>query len=303
MNRREARQCLTGPIPSICTPFLSDGSVDYAGLRNIVAFCIDAGTSTLLLTAGDSHYLCLSDEEILEVTRVTCRQAAGRASVIAADRFHATGRAVEFAKQVRPLGAAMMMCMPPDWAGSCTPRTLAEHYAAVATVLPVMIVTNVFIPRGADFGLETVRRSMEASKNIVAVKDDMCGDFARKLCLLAGGELAIIAGGQKINHMNMWPYGVDGYLSTFLSFKPEIARRYWKAIEADDIPAARQIIREYDVPLFDYLLPHRGGFDAPMHGIYELFGLCGRWRRPPYCSATDEEMERLRGFLTDRKLL
>jgi hypothetical protein len=33
------------------------------------------------------------------------------------------------------------------------------------------------------------------------------------------------------------------------------------------------------------------------HGAQEIFGIAGRWRRGPYHSLSDAEMEQLRGFL------
>ena len=98
IDRQKAREALTGPIPSLHTPFTKDGDVDFDGVRAAVEFAVDAGARTMLLTAGNSHYLCLSDEEIAEITKVVCRAAAGRLMVVAADRLHATRRAVDFAR-------------------------------------------------------------------------------------------------------------------------------------------------------------------------------------------------------------
>jgi dihydrodipicolinate synthase/N-acetylneuraminate lyase len=103
--------------------------------------------------------------------------------------------------------------------------------------------------------------------------------------------------------MLLLPYGVDGYLSTFITFKPEIAWRYWAAVERNDLAGARAVIRDYDMPLFDYLIASPGSFDAAIHGIYELFGLAKRYRRPPYHSLTDKQMEELADFLRRRKIL
>ena len=303
MDREMVREHLTGPVPSIRTPFLRDGTIDFNSLRNIIEFVIAAGAKTILLTAGDSHYECLSDEEIVEVTRVTCEQTAGRAMVVAADRYHSTARAIALARYCKELGADVFMCLPPDWGNACTPGTLAEHYAAVAKVMPVMIVTNVFIPHGETFGLRTVELALDRSENIVAVKDDFCGQFARKLGLMAHGRCALFSGGMKQNHLNMWPYGCDGYLATFINFKPEVTHRYWAAIEAKDLPAARAVIRDIDMPFFDFVFSLPGGGDAGIHGVYELFGIYQRWRRPPYYSLSDAEMDKLRGFLKGLDLL
>ena len=296
-SRDEIREALTGPVPSIRTPFTRHGDVDFDGLRRVLDFCLDAGGRTMLLTAGDSHYLCLTEAEIAEVTRVTVEHVAGRAMVVAADRYYGTPAALRFAREVRDLGADVLMLMPPDWGASSTPEGFAEHYAAVSEVMPVMIVTNVFLPRGDAFGLKTLEVTLDRAPGVAALKDDVCGAFARKMGLLVNGRWAVISGGQKQNHLNNLPYGCDGYLSTFMAFKPEIARRYWSAIEAGNTAEAVAVIRDIDMPFFNHIASYPGGFDACMHGYQELAGLAQRWRRPPYHSLADEEMERLKAFL------
>ncbi|MFC1526370.1 hypothetical protein ACFL6X_06125, partial [Candidatus Latescibacterota bacterium] len=91
--------------------------------------------------------------------------------------------------------------------------------------------------------------------------------------------------------------GCDGYLSSFLSFAPEIAHRYWAAVELGDLVGAAAIIQNFDMPFFDCIGAVEGGFDAAVHGILELYGIAQRWRPPPYHSLTDEQMESLADFL------
>ena len=299
----EVKTALTGPIPTIRTPYLQDGNIDYKGLHNMIDFTITTGAKTIVLTAGDSHLLAMSDREISEITKAVTEQVNGRAMVVAADRWYDTKQALSFAEYASGIGVDVLMLMPPDWGSSTTPELLAGHYAEVAKIIPVMIVTNVFIPRGIDFGLKVIEQALKKSTNIVSVKDDMCGEFARKLGLIAHEKLAVWAGGQKQNHLNMAPYGCDGYLSTFLTFKPEIAHKYWNAYISGDMKSAVRIIEEVDMPFFDYISKSKGGFDAAMHGVLELYGLAGRWRPHPYYSLNDEEMERLAEFLKSKALL
>ena len=113
----------------------------------------------------------------------------------------------------------------------------------------------------------------------------------------------MISGGQKQNHLNQWPYGCDGYLSTYASFKPEIAWKYWNAIQDNDIKTAAGVIEKYDMPYFDMILKFTGWFDAGIHATMELFGLSERWRRPPYYSTEEKEMEELRAFFKSLNLL
>lgn len=298
MTPEEVRDSLTGPIPSIRTPFTADGSVDYDGLRDQIDVCIDGGASTVLLTAGDSHYFCLSETEIARVTEVTAEHTGDRAMVVAADRQYATDRAVEFAEHASTAGADVLMCLPPDWSESCTAASLADHYATVAERMPVMIVTNVFGPHGEEFGLHTVDLALQQSDNVVAIKEDLGGAFARRLALLANDRCALFSGGTLSDHMHLHPYGCDGFMTGFAVFRPELANRYWEAVRDGDLEAARAIIRDYDIPLDEALRSATGGRDAGVHGMLEILDIAERHRRDPYHTVGREELaaieERLR---------
>ncbi|MBN2308363.1 MAG: dihydrodipicolinate synthase family protein [Candidatus Hydrogenedentes bacterium] len=302
-SQEEIRAALTGPVASVRTPFTRDGAIDFAGLRRVIDVAIDGGSKTVLLTNGDSLYSILTDEEVAEVTRVTAEHVGERALVVAADRVWATPAEVAFARFARGVGAHVLMVLCPDWAGSCTMDTLVEHFAAVAAEIPVMLVTNWLEPRSQAFGVGFIEQLRDQVPGVVAIKDDLCGAFARKMGLAAHGSMAIISGGQKQNHLNAMPYGCDGYLSTYVTFCPRIAHAYWDAVSANDLVAAAGVIRDYDIPLFDSIGALPGGFDAGMHGIQELFGIAQRWRRKPYYSLNDAEMEQLAGFFRDKGLL
>jgi 4-hydroxy-tetrahydrodipicolinate synthase len=269
----------------------------------MVEFDIAAGAKSLLLTYGDSQYSILTDQEVADVTRIVAGQAAGRALVVAADRQWGTSTEIEFAQYCLSVGADVLMVLPPDWVQSCSKETFIEHYAAVARHIPVMGVTNVFAPRPPAFTVDVFVTLAERTPNFVAMKDDVRGELVRKLCLALGERIAIFAGGAKFNHLDIMPYGGVGYLSTFITFAPDVTRVYWQAIERRDMKAALEIIEKTDIPFFDYIRSVPGSYDAAIHGTMELFGVAGRWRRKPYYSLNDEEMERLREFYRGLNLL
>ena len=299
ISREAVREALTGPFGSLHTPFERDGSISRTGLSALLDQTIGAGGKTALLTYGDSLFSILSDKEVGELTKMVVEVTAGRAMVVAADRDWWTGKAVEFAKYARDVGADVLMAKPPIWGGSATTETFVEHYAALAEHVPIMVVTNVFGP-SPEPGLATIERLRDEVDGIVAIKDDLGGEFVRKMCLLVHEKWAVFAGGQKQNHLNMVPYGVDGYMSTFINFMPSVTHEYWQAVQRQDWSKASQVIRDYDSPLFDYLGGLPGGFDAGVHAALELFGIAERWRRKPYYSLSDEEMEGFSGFLKSR---
>ncbi len=302
MDLEAIRYNLTGPLATIRTPFKEDGDIDYPGLRRFIDVSVEGGSRSIILTAGNAMYHCLSDDEIADVTRVTCKHTAGRAMVVAADRYHATARAVAFAEGAKSWGADIVMCSPPT-PGGCTPETLSEHFATVAKVMPVMVVTNVFQGSGPAFGLETLKLTLDKSENVLAIKDDLGGPFAEKMCLLCHERCAIFAGGKKSSHLGLLPFGCDGYMSRFVTFRPDLAARYWEGVQALDMASARKIISDYEVPLIDFLFNLPSGYYAGMQGMLELFGIASRWRRMPYSTLADKEMADLTEFLKSKEIL
>ncbi len=304
MTPEEIQECLTGPIASLKTPFLQDGSIDYPGICNYVDFVIAGGTKSIVLTVGDSLLTILSDQEIAEVTKTVVKHTAGRAMVVAADRYFGTNQSVEFAKYAREVGADILMVLPPDWGASCSSDSLVEHYATVAEEIPVMVVTNIFIPRGTEFGMEVLQKLSEEVPGVVAVKDDAGTEFFRKLCERFSERWPIISGGAKQYYLTGgFSYGCVGSFSIYIDFAPHITQRFWRAIDAEDLMTAMAVIRDYEVPFCDFGAEVHGGADSLGHGAMELFGVTSRWRRKPYVSMTDEDMDRLADFFKRLSLM
>jgi len=148
-----------------------------------------------------------------------------------------------------------------------------------------------------------LRRVYNEVENVVAIKDDFCGEYGRRMATLVHERWAVYSGGMKQNCLDLVPYGIDGYLSTLVTFRPEIANRFWQAVQAKDVTAAAAIVAEYDVPYFDYVCALAGSFDAGIHATYELHGVCKRWRRAPYANLNDAQMDALKTFLQSKSLL
>jgi 4-hydroxy-tetrahydrodipicolinate synthase len=302
-SHEEIREMLSGPVPSISTPFLKNGDIDYKTLSSMIHFYIDSEIKTVILTPGDSLYFCLSDAEIAELTRFTAQETSRKIMLIAGDLNASTNFAMKFAEYSKQVGVDLYITMPANWCNSITPETCSDHYVAVAEIMPTMILTCALMPMGDANALKTLEMSMDKSSGIAAIKDDYCGAFSRKMSLLCYERLAIIAGGQKQNHMNILPYGVDGYLSMYARFKPEIAWKYWDAITRKDIPAAVNIISKYDLSFIDKIRSFEGGFDVGIRAAMEVFGISKCWRRKPFRSADDKDIGVMREFFEQLQLI
>jgi len=302
MDLDRFRHHLTGPVASINTPFLEDDSIDYDGLRRFIDFTIESGAGTVLFTPGDSLYPVLTEAEIAELTAFTSSVVNKRALFIASADFWSTSQTAEFAVYARDCGADAMIVVPPD--RGLTVDGLVRYYDTVSKTLPAFILSAGLVSVGVQGALKTVERLLAEVPGVLGFKEDFSPDFARGACAKAHGKWVIFAGGQKQTHMDMLPYGCDGYMSTFIKFKPNVAHSYWKAIENRDMDAAVDIIAHYDMPLFEYLYnTFPAGGDAAQHAVLELAGICGRWRRRPFANLSDEEMEQLKAFLTENGML
>ena len=301
MDRARFKHHFTGPLASINTPFGSDGAIDYDGLRRFVDAAIAGGARTVLFTPGDSLYAVLSEQEIADLTRATREHVGSRAMFLAAAGPWWQDQAVAFARHAAEIGADGVLASPPY--RGVTVRDCADYFLAVSRELPTVILSATLAPLGLGGALEAVRLLLAEGDRIVGFKEDYGPEFARPACLLSQGTWSNFAGGQKQTHMDMHPYGCDGFMSVLVVFKPEITRAYWNAIERGDLAAATSVIRDYDMPMFDLMGASPAGSDAAQHAMMELAGISGRWRRAPLSDYTDEELERLRAGLQELSLL
>ncbi|MGC9318440.1 MAG: dihydrodipicolinate synthase family protein, partial [Armatimonadota bacterium] len=233
MTPDEVRHHLTGPVTSIFMPFTRDGAIDERSLRGMIDRDIQNGSRSIILTAGDSMFNILTDDEADRVTRITVEQTAGRAMVVAADKSWWLGREIEWARRVREIGADMLMARPPG--GIVEPEAFVEYYRGVARHIPVMVVTNVFDRDEMDFNRRTIEMVRDRVDGVMAMKDDLIGDFITQVAPLVHGEWAVMSGGQMKNHLFTLPYGCDGFMDVFRMLNPDISDRYWAAIQAEDL--------------------------------------------------------------------
>jgi len=300
MTHDEIQAALSGPIASIRTPFNEDGSIDHDGLRRMVEFDIQAGVGGLLITWGDSLFSLLGDQDIADLTKAVVGCAAGRVPVVACTGRWGTPQAVDFASFCRNVGVDILQTFLPMWYPAClTPDAILEHHKALAEHIPVMANSAELQRSGPAEGRRIAETLIQDKHAVLAMKGDVTGAPDREITTVVREDWVMLAGGQKSFHMELWPYGCRGYLSTFGTFRPSVTRAYWAAIDAGDTAAATRIIEKIDRPFFNHILAMPGGFDAAMHGIAEICGLAKRWRRSPFYSLSDEELEALQAFLED----
>ena len=290
------KEAISCPVPSISTPFTRDGQIDWEAVDRIVDFLLSNGAKSLLLTCGDSLMTILTDREMCEIAKRVIDRTAGRAMVLCGGKAWCTSQVLEYMRYVRDAGADVGLPLIVDWAQSSGVEEMTELLKASGKIIPSLAMTNM----GRGLPLEVFRNLIDSkAEGFAGAKDDMCGPYGRRLAALLGGRYAFLSGGRAENHLDVAPYGADGYLSIYMRFKPEWAWKYWKLYKAGDMAGCAKWIMRYEVPFMDFVTSTGMCFDLVIHALMEIEGLCGRWRRAPYASATEAQMEKIRAFWTD----
>ena len=149
---------------------------------------------------------------------------------------------------------------------------LSYRKIAAATKLGIILQGNISLP---------LLEQLVGIESIVAMKEDVSEKYYFDIARKFGRRLSIFCGGQKWRFLVGRPYGSTGYLSTFGTFAPTIATRFWQAVERNDMTRAYEIVLKYDQPLFDFCLAGPRSFNAYWHAILEHFKVASRYLRPP----------------------
>lgn len=288
----ELRTRIHGSVNSIPTTFTREGEIDWPGVRNIIETGITGGSDIALLTAGDSQFDFLSDEEVAELTRVLVEQSAGRAVTVAATKRWWTGKALEFARYCREIGADVLMMLPSQHVLSAA--HLADWYKSVAQVIPVMLVGQ---------PAHEILDGLRDEPRVCAFKEDGTLEYALETMTKYADQWAFVTGGFYRRHLTQWPYGCRAFFSWSSSFAPHVADRYWQALQENDLAGATEVIVKNEAPFAQLAKRNPEGWQATWRGAIELYGVAQRYLRPPRRSLTDAEMEELAGGLRQIGLL
>lgn len=162
-----------GVTTAMITPFLSDGAVDYDGLRNNVRFQVENGVRGLLPlgTTGETPTLTSEEKERIVGVVVDEARAHGKDNpVMVGVGSNSTAATIENAKKAADWGADALLVVTPYY-NKPSQAGIIEHFVAVAnaTDLPI-VVYNIQGRSGVNIETETLKRIAEHER-IIAVKE------------------------------------------------------------------------------------------------------------------------------------
>ena len=129
-----------GAFAVLCTPFRSDGSVDWASLANEVQFCLEAGAHGLVCSVNGSESWTLTDGERLQATDAILEEVRGQVPVVVGVSAGSIEASQFFARQAEAAGADALVAMPPPSRLSAGIDARSFYGALASAVgIPVMI--------------------------------------------------------------------------------------------------------------------------------------------------------------------
>ena len=286
-------------MPSIVPQFFQNGEIDWKSTANMLENCIAGGAKALLVTYGDSLLHILSDREALELNRFVAQVAGGRAMVIACSKQWNHAEMLEFAQKSKEDSCDLIIPFYPNWCGGLDKDAVVACMKELGAVMPVMLLSCMM---GGGIPLSILDR-LSADDGLVAMKDDVGQPYGKNLLAHIRDKMAYLSGGRAFNFLDTAAYGADGYLSVYARMYPQVSNAFWNAYTSGDMKEAIALVEKYDIALFaDFIAKNGLDFSAVIQGMYETAGVGSRWRRFPYSSLTDAQMEKLKAFVHEKGL-
>lgn len=284
------------------TPFSDADEVDLSVFATHLEQQLAAGPNALFVACGTGEFAALSLEEHHELVRTAVRVVDGRLPVFAG----AGGGprvARSFAASAASAGADGLLLMPP-YLVSSTPAGVVDHVRYVATDAQVPVVvyqraTALLDPAAAVALLDV--------PNVVGIKDGH-GDVDTMLRMITAVRTSGHPNAEEFAFLNGLPtaelsaaayraIGVDGYSSAVLSFAPELATAFHRAVTAGNDEVVSTLLAEFYLPFAALRQQVPGYAVALVKAAARLSGLPVGPTRPPLVDPHEAHLRELAGIL------
>lgn len=279
----------TGVFPAVTTQFKQDQSLDLPATARHLEALIDSGISGLIMCGSLGENQTMTPEEKRAVIRCSVETARGRLPVLSGVAESSTAAAVQYVQDVKSLGAAGVMLMPPmSYRGD--PRESMTYLRTVARRggLPIMIYNNP-ISYANDI-TPALFAELADEPAFVALKESSA-DPRRitELHNVIGGRYAVFTGVDDLM-LEASILGIDGWVAGSGIGFPVENQYLWDLTRAGEWDKARALYR-WSQPLMK--LDTHVHFIQYIKLIVQEAGLGSEWVREPRLTLIGEERERV----------
>ena len=237
---------LQGTWTAIVTPFNSDLSIDWDGLKKNVDFQLSEGITGLVPvgTTGESPTLDWNEHnEVIEKVLDWC---SGKVGVLAGTGSNSTSEAIASTKHAVNAGTQAVLMVDCYYNGPSSQELRDEYYSIVAKEFPNTTIVPYVIPGRSGTALSVEDLAILASqyKNINTVKE-ATGDLERmaKTRALLGDDFSIMSGDDDLtfNMMSDSNIQANGVISVATNVVPGAVAKMVKLAANGDMAGAEKI--------------------------------------------------------------
>ena len=299
-----------GVIPAVLLPFNEDLSIDEASyrahLRDVASV---EGLSAITTNAHASEVAACSFEEQRRVLAITQDEIGERLPIVNGVYAESALEAARIARMAHDGGASALLVFPSGvFSFGQRPEMAVDHFRRIAEAsdLP-LIVFQYPLAGGQGYPLPTLLKIIEAVPTVRAIKDWSANPqlHERQIRVLQSRTPPV----NVLTTHSAWllsslVLGCNGLLSGSGSVIAELQAQLFRAVQANDLAAARRINdRIWPTAEVFYSEPW-----VDMHNrMKEALVLLGRMPRavvrPPLVKIERAEIERIRKALVEAKLL
>ncbi len=296
---------LNGLLAFVTTPFGPEGEIAPHLMRLQLERLLHAYARVpaglfVCCGAGELGALDLSEYRALVATAV---EVAGGAVPVFAGVGYGTRLAEQFARAASAAGADGVLIFPPYLAEG-PQEGLFRHYGAVAAATDGAVI--VYNRAQARFEPDTVRRLVDAHRNIIGLKDGL-GDMRFLTAVRAAmGEAFLLVNGMPCAEAHAPAFraaGIAAYSPSGIDFFPELAWAYEEALERGDAMRVERMLERFYRPYAAMrgLVPGYG--IALSKAARGLRGLPAGGVRPPLVDPSREHLAGLADLLAQAEAL
>jgi 4-hydroxy-tetrahydrodipicolinate synthase len=291
---------LRGPLVPILPAFDDRENLDLDSVTRWVHHLIEQGITLFWTTHGTSHYMSMTDDEIVALNRAVASVTKGRAVFIAGTAYHwPTQRCVEFTRSAAEWGVDAVK-LQIDWKWF-TPGDdhVFDRYAAIAEGSSLPLLAYTWGAPGIRPPL--LRRILDMPK-FIGVKNDT-GDFYEQADYLrvirearAADRFTPITGGTMGLFLYAAPFGARAFATGTAVYAPQVPTSFYDHVRAGRFVDAAEQVRRYEQPVTAAFTPL--GHWACFHAALSLQGhFASPTMRFPIRTLTKDEIEQVRKML------
>ena len=229
-----------GSYVALVTPFQADGSVDFARLRELVAWHLEQGTDGIVALGTTGESSTMSHEEDDEVARCIIETVNGRIPVIVGAGSNCTQTQLEKSRKYHDLGADGLLLITPYY-NKANDEGMYRHFATVADAVDTpVILYNVPGRTGCAISPACCAR-LAKHPNIAGIKEASGNiSYTAKIARLLSDDFCMFSGNDDMI-VPVMSLGGCGVISVWANICPKACHDLVTAFAAGDVATARDI--------------------------------------------------------------